>query len=155
MILTSLIYNPFIENICTNYFIPNCHIYIYIQQQLLKSCYMKNFLRKLSHTSYFTTLSFSPTYPNNMIHIHPDTLCPNNKKLPCTFMHSSSNRIIFVFSPQDRDVSHPSIAEYNPHSSDNISLKLSRLPAEFRACRTHSVHNTLGCSSNTHLYPSA
>ena len=154
MILTSLIYNPFIKNIYTNYFYSKLS-YIYIQQQLLKSCYMKNFLRKLSHTSYFTTLSFSPTYPNNMIHIHPDTLCPNNKKLPCTFMHSSSNRIIFVFSPQDRDVSHPSIAEYNPHSSDNISLKLSMLLKEFPCYLTHNAHSTPGYSSNTHLYPSA
>ena len=99
MILTSLIYNPFIKNIYTNYFYSKLS-YIYIQQQLLKSCYMKNFLRKLSHTSYFTTLSFSPTYPNNMIHIHQDTLCPYNKKPLYTFMHSSSkkfNHIPLIF----------------------------------------------------------
>lgn len=98
MILTSLIYNPFIKNIYTNYFYSKLsYIYIYIQQQLLKSCYMKNFLRKLSHTSYFTTLSFSPTYPNNMIHFHQDTLCLYNKKPLYTFMHSSSNHIQLVF----------------------------------------------------------
>lgn len=58
---------------------------------------MKNFLRKLSHTSYFTTLSFSPTYPNNMIHIHPDTLCPYNKKT-AMHIHAQQFQSYHIFS---------------------------------------------------------